>query len=78
MGKAKRVVLFGISVNFGPMEYWNIPRNMELWEAGTFYLGRDARMEVQHRLSAVLDDFLILPGAAEEKTLAALKQYYCL
>ena len=68
---------FGISVDFGPVEYWNIPGNMHLWEAGPFYLGQDALMDGQHRLSAVLDDYVILPGAVEEDTLAVLKDYYC-
>ena len=42
MGKAKRVILFGISVNFRPFAYWGIPKNMELFRSGTIRFYKQA------------------------------------
>ena len=76
MGKAKWVILFGISVNFLPFAYWGIPKNMELFQKGTLYIGQDALCDPQNRLCAAMDDLCICRGTAEEETLADLKRYY--
>lgn len=67
---------FGVSVNFGDFEYWNIPENMALFGCGTLYIGQDALLDPARRLSAALDDLCICRGAVSGELLKQLKAYY--
>lgn len=67
---------FGISLNFAPFEYWATPKNMDLFDRGMLYIGRDALADPTRRLSAALDDLCICRGAVTEEILRKLKEYY--
>ena len=67
---------FGVSVDFGPIQYWNIPENMELLTGGRLYIGQDEAERFENRLRGAMDDFCIFGCALTDADLLRLKEYY--